>query len=107
MDTLETFQTELQRMIDKYSLNVNISEVTEMVTERKQHIFSASLIVSGLAPIPTPSEEGVSCVKTQFLRFICEGFRLKTLQYMSARVKDMRLLRWQVQYLVESVELQA
>lgn len=107
MDTLETFQTEIQRMIDKYSLNVNISGVAELVTEKKQHIFSASLIVNGQEPVPFPSEEGVSKVKTQFQRYVCEGFRLKTLQFLNALCKDQKLLRWQVQYLVESVELKA
>lgn len=104
MDALKTFQMEIQRMIDKYSLNVNISGVAELVTEEKQHMFSASLIVDGENPIPFPSEEGASTVKTQFQRYICEGFRLKTLHYVSALFKDQKLLRWQVQYVVESVE---
>lgn len=94
-------------MIDKYSLNVNISGVAELVTEKKQHVFSASLIVNGCDPVPFPSEEGVSTVKTQFQRYACEGFKIKTLQYLSALCKDQKLLRWQVQYMVESGELKA
>lgn len=102
MDTLETFQMEIQRMIDKYSLNVNISGVALLVTEKKQHLYSASLIVGGEGSIPFPSEEGVTTVKVIFQRFICEGFRLKTLQYARALFKDEKLLRWQVQYMAES-----
>lgn len=104
MDTLETFQTEIQRMIDKYSLNVTISGVAELVTEKKQHLYSASLIVVGTeGQIPVPSEEGVATEKAHFQRFVCEGFRLKTLQYLRALFGDQKLLRWQVQYAVECV----
>lgn len=104
MDTLETFLTEIQRMIDKYSLNVTISGVAVLVTEKKQHVYSASLVVVGAdGLISVPSEEGVATEKAKFQRFICEGFRLKALQYMRALFGDKKLLRWQVQYAVECV----
>lgn len=103
MDILETFQTRIQQMIDKFNLNVNISGVAEMVTEKKQHIFSASMIVGCEGSIPYPSEEGVANCKVIFQRIRCDGFRLKTLQYLRALLKDEKLLRWQVQYVVEDV----
>lgn len=105
MDTLETFQMEIQRMIDKYSLNVNISGVAELVTKEKQHIYSASMIVNGEGTIRYPSEEGVAVVMATLERFSCDGFKLKTLQFLRALYQDQKLLRWQVQYVVEDASL--
>lgn len=105
MDPLETFQTRIQQMIESNNLNVNISGVAEMVTEKKQHLFSASMIVGCEGSIPYPSEEGVATCKVIFQRIRCDGFRLKTLQYVRALFKDEKLLRWQVQYVVENVEM--
>lgn len=100
MGSLEDFELRIKDMIHQFKLNVSISGVAYVVTEAREKLFSASLIVNDGGVVPVPNEKDVHRVKSVMQQSPVCGYTLHYVHYVCALFKDEKLLRWQTQYAV-------
>lgn len=104
MGSLEDFAVKIKDMIRENNLNVSVSGVALIVTESRDFIYSASLIVETDGQVPKPDIDSIASAYAALDRAHVRGYSLRYVQYVSALFKDEKLLRWQAQYVVSDNE---